>query len=161
MTDWDIRKKDLRQRYAGFARIPVSLDAQSVLQYATVYCKELYGDGFIGDKVWLKYVADASIYDREIGQWCYGLADTIGKLHSSTGKAWIKRYKADWGHVAADDGLSLFQAKPVPSIRSRADALDCNRESFSFVRHFVLGALTQQAHQFESELEFSYRTHKL
>jgi hypothetical protein len=162
MSDWDIRKKDLRQRYAGFARLPVSLDAHSVLQYATACCRSMYGDGFIGDKVWLKYVADVTLYDAELGKWVYGLADSIGGCHSSSGKVWVKRYSSVWGHIAAGDGLEMFHKGRAPdSIRSRSEQLGCNRESFAFVRHFVLGALTLQAHQFEGELEFSYRTHNL
>ena len=160
--DYDLKKKDLRQRFALWSRRTLNDDYHSVLQLATTICRDENGQGFIGDKVWLRLVSGADIYDSPIRTWAIELSDAIGEVRGSTGRKWMKSYSHLWGNQAALDGVSLIVHGQVPiSVNMRSQQFQCDRRAYSFCRNFVAGALSAQSATFENALEYSDRVHRL
>lgn len=160
--DYDLKAKDLRQRFAIWSRKTLNDDHQSVLHLATKICKDENGDGFIGDKAWLRIVSGADRYDQIIRDWATELADAIGDMHGITGRRWMKSYDGAWGHQAALDGFSLaIDGRVLWSVNYRSRTLVCDRRAYAFCRNFVAGAIMAQSATFENALEYSLRVHRL
>lgn len=159
---YDIRERELRQRIAILSRRSDDIGVVSAVQLANQTCKIRFGDGFIGDKVYLRLVAGMDIYDRPILEWATALADEAGRCHGTSGRKWMKDCRPEWSRVAAKDGFDVaVLGKVEASARARAKALGVNRVTYAFCRNFIAGALALQWHQFEVELYESVRIHGL
>ena len=160
--DYDVKTKDLRQRFAIFARKPLPDDYHSVLQLAKKLCRDDYGEGFIGDKVWLRIVSGADHYDYDIREWAFDLADYAGQCKGISGRKWMKRYNSNWGWQAACDGVKLaVEGKTPQSVESRATQFEIHRDAYALCRNFIYGVLMVQHMKFEEALYESYRIHRL
>lgn len=167
MTDldtgcYDLRAKGLRDKFAGFGRLPVSIDQLSVLELAKRVCVNQYGEHFVGDKVWLTSVSGIDRYSDTLKDWSRGFLGAFATMRPVKSKRrLIASYTPVWGDVAALDGLQVaIFGKCTESALARSTALGVDRDAYTRARNYVAGALFLQASQFEAELAWSFEYHR-
>lgn len=167
MTDldigcYDLRTKDLRDRFAAFGRLPVNIDQLSVLELARRVCITTYGDHFIGDKAWLTMVSGIDRYADSLKEWAKGFLAAFAKTKQGKSKRnLIESYTPVWGDVAALDGLQMaVLGKCAVPLKARAEQFGMNRDPYRKARNYTAGAILLQAHQFEIELAWSVEYHR-
>jgi len=141
--DWDIRGSDLDQRYARFAREPLSDDEILWLSLAS----RVMPANSIADKLFLTSRSGCDCYLSDIAAWGDMVADGIAKAlyRAKTGKrrrTYVEGYDARWGRQAARDGLAMamFGPRDIPGVVARADQFGCGKQAYQRVRDFVGGA---------------------
>ena len=167
MTDidlgcYDLRTKDLRDRFAAFGRLPVNIGQLSVLELARRVCINTYGDHFIGDKAWLTMVSGIDRYSDTLKDWARGFLAAFATCKGQGSKRnLIESYTPVWGDVAALDGLqfAVLGRCAVPLLK-RAEQFGINRDPYRKARNYTAGAILLQAHQFEIELAWSVEYHR-
>ena len=173
MNDYDLRDHDLKakflpqylaQRVAIFARKNFGIDEHSLVQLATEFTKERYGDGHVGDKLYICKVAGADKYIPHLQTWAVEFGEAISSCtleNKYYRKALIHSYKPTWGVQASLDGLAIvLDGKAQETPRARAGALGCDNKVYKKLRNYVAGALLVQYDQFQAELLYSWRVHQ-
>ena len=141
--DWDIRGSDLDQRYAKFAREPLSDDEILWLSLAS----RVMPANSIADKLFLTSRSGCDCYLSDIAAWGDLVASGIAMAlyRSKTGKrrrTYVEGYDDHWGRQAARDGLAMamFGPRDIPGVVARADQFGCGKQAYQRIRDFVGGA---------------------
>lgn len=155
---WDIKSQDLRQYYAGFTRRALPEGALWRLSLAQSCLPENH-PGFMA---WITTVAGTDRFCVPLQDWAVGLGATIAKMKprlKQRRREFVPSYHHEWGRQAAIDGLTLalFGEAQTPSIRERAEAFGCDRDSYARIRAFVAGAIILACSQYEDALRWAHR----
>lgn len=98
----------------------------------------------IADKMYLTHATEDLRYMREVKEWGYRVAvDYAGSKGSGQRRrSLVEAYRADWGHVAARDGMAMAlwpdMRNDVPGIVKRCETFYCGKQGYQRVRDEVM-----------------------
>ena len=163
---YDIRGRDVSQKYAKYATRNLGDDFQSIRNFA----RKLLPENHVGEKVWLTNVSGCSVYKNYIVDWSKEFAhavSTLKPLRKTRRYPLVPSYDSAWGDWAAYDGfhhatgfvLATGKNDRV-SVLARCEQLGCKWDSYKKVRNFVASALLTQMAEFEWAMAISIAKHK-
>lgn len=159
--DWDLRGRDIDQRYARFGRAAMS-DAEI---WALSMASMVLPDGHPGCGAYLTRVAGGVDYIDQLKVWGRIVAIGIsGAGYKPTGRirrrAYVEGFDWAWGRFAVADGLTLALYGQAPGIHERADSLKVGEQAYKRVRDFIGGTLVNCIEEYRWALGWALGHHR-
>lgn len=145
---------DIDQRVAAWAGGLADADVEWWLGMAEMVVEQpLAGELYLAHVAWVDRSFPA------IKEWGYRVAvDFVGaKGSGERARSLVERYRVDWGHQAARDGiaLALWGEQDVPGIVARADRFKCGKQAYQRVRTTVADRTADQLATFRHALRWA------
>lgn len=136
--DYDIRGRDLDQRFARFGSRPLHDDEIMALSLATMVTPEACP----GAAAYLTYVSQTTGFLPELRAWGLGVARGLaaakykGKDRQRR-RALVEGYSDAWGRYAVDDAIALMMTGQCVAYTRRAETLHVRWQAYVRVRDLV------------------------
>jgi hypothetical protein len=153
---YDIRGRDLDQRFARFGTVALTDDEICALSMASMVMPE----GSPGGWAYLTQVSGVDCYALQLSAWGRMVAEGIaaGRHCSHAGRrrrTYVEGYDESWGRYAVADGLSLAIFGHAPGEAARCESLKVGRQPYRRIRDFVGGAIVLAMAEYRCALEWA------
>jgi hypothetical protein len=151
--DWDLRGRDVDQRFAGFGSRPMTDEDVWALSLASM----VMPTGHPGCWGYLAKVSQS--YDAQacLAEWGGRVAAGIATgRYRPRGRqyrrAYVESYSPAWGRYAVADGLSLAVNGTAPGIEDRCTTLKIGKQGYQRIRDFVGGLAVEAIAEYRHAL---------
>lgn len=136
--DYDLRGRDLDQRFARFGSHALSDEEVCALSLASMVTP----DACPAAEIYLLHVSHARVCIPTVRAWGLGVARGLAAAkYKGRGRqrrrTLVEGYKDTWGQSAVDDAIMLLMYGECPGIGVRADANGVGKQAYQRVRDLV------------------------
>lgn len=153
--DWDMRGRDVDQRYARWTLEALTDDEMLALGKAAM----VQPPGSVADQLFLTSRSECDCYGESLVRWGLMVADGIAKARyrhpgGQRYRAYCEGYDPLWGRQAVLDGLALamFGPSKVTGLTERAAQFQVGAHTYQKIRDFVGGIAAEGIGDFRFSL---------